>query len=134
MDLVACNQSVKQNSYVCYSYLLSIWKSISLATLYIGVSSVNGCSKNLLRLRSVNVSAGELEDRQMLTGMHTVADIFCIGCGSIVGWKYVRFFSVFQEYDFSCLYLELSYPIRSFRRLLMKKVRSTKKENLFLNG
>lgn len=34
--------------------------------------------------------AGEKEDRSMLTGLHTVADIFCVGCGSIVGWKYVR--------------------------------------------
>lgn len=40
---------------------------------------------------SVNVSVGEKEERLMMTGMHTVADIFCVGCGSIVGWKYVRF-------------------------------------------
>ncbi|KAL6980693.1 hypothetical protein U1Q18_022330 [Sarracenia purpurea var. burkii] len=38
----------------------------------------------------VNVTVGEIEERQMMTGMHTVADIFCVGCGSIVGWKYVR--------------------------------------------
>ena len=25
----------------------------------------------------------------MLTGLHTVIDIFCVGCGSIMGWKYV---------------------------------------------
>ncbi|MQL83881.1 hypothetical protein Taro_016378 [Colocasia esculenta] len=37
---------------------------------------------------SVNVSVGQKEDRLMMTGMHTVADIFCIGCGSIMGWKY----------------------------------------------
>ncbi|KAK8561669.1 hypothetical protein V6N12_048733 [Hibiscus sabdariffa] len=24
----------------------------------------------------------------MITGMHTVVDIFCVECGSIVGWKY----------------------------------------------
>lgn len=29
----------------------------------------------------------------MTTGMHTVSDVFCVGCGSIVGWKYVRLFS-----------------------------------------
>ena len=39
---------------------------------------------------SVNVSVGVHEDRMMMTGMHTVADIFCVGCGSIVGWRYVR--------------------------------------------
>lgn len=37
------------------------------------------------------MSVGEKEERQMTTGMHTVADIFCVGCGSIVGWTYVRF-------------------------------------------
>ncbi|KAL3327282.1 hypothetical protein AABB24_035113 [Solanum stoloniferum] len=37
---------------------------------------------------SVNVTLGEKEERMMLTGMHTVVDIFCVGCGSIVGWKY----------------------------------------------
>jgi len=25
----------------------------------------------------------------MLSGLHTVADIFCCCCGQIVGWKYV---------------------------------------------
>ncbi|KAL2317132.1 hypothetical protein Fmac_031008 [Flemingia macrophylla] len=44
--------------------------------------------KAYLFSKVVNVSAGENEDRPMLTGMHTVADIFCVGCGSIVGWKY----------------------------------------------
>uniref|UniRef100_A0A2P2K2H4 Protein yippee-like n=1 Tax=Rhizophora mucronata TaxID=61149 RepID=A0A2P2K2H4_RHIMU len=36
----------------------------------------------------VNVSVGVMEERMMSTGLHTVADIFCVGCGSIVGWKY----------------------------------------------
>ncbi|KAK7300534.1 hypothetical protein RJT34_11380 [Clitoria ternatea] len=44
--------------------------------------------KAYLFSKVVNVSTGEKEDRQMLTGMHTVTDIFCVGCGSIVGWKY----------------------------------------------
>lgn len=36
----------------------------------------------------VNVTIGEKEERMMITGMHTVVDIFCVKCGSIVGWKY----------------------------------------------
>lgn len=35
-----------------------------------------------------NVSVGPLEDRQMTTGLHTVADISCNNCKQIVGWKY----------------------------------------------
>uniref|UniRef100_A0A7N0VEU3 Protein yippee-like n=1 Tax=Kalanchoe fedtschenkoi TaxID=63787 RepID=A0A7N0VEU3_KALFE len=37
---------------------------------------------------AVNVTVGEKEERMMLSGMHTVADIFCCSCGQIVGWKY----------------------------------------------
>lgn len=40
---------------------------------------------------SVNVIDGEKEERIMITGLHTVVDIFCVSCGSIVGWKYVRY-------------------------------------------
>ncbi|KZV31409.1 hypothetical protein F511_05513 [Dorcoceras hygrometricum] len=36
----------------------------------------------------VNVTVGEREERMMYTGLHTVVDVFCVGCGSIVGWKY----------------------------------------------
>ncbi|KAK6929355.1 hypothetical protein RJ641_005560 [Dillenia turbinata] len=32
---------------------------------------------------SVNVSVGEKKDKMMMTGMHTVANIFCVGWGSI---------------------------------------------------
>jgi hypothetical protein len=51
---------------------------------------INSC----LVMPSVNVTSGVKEDRMMITGMHTVSDIFCVGCGSIVGWKYVRFAKV----------------------------------------
>ncbi|CAN6568958.1 unnamed protein product [Malus baccata var. baccata] len=34
----------------------------------------------------------------MITGLHTVADIFCVGCGSIVGWKYETAHEETQKY------------------------------------
>jgi len=37
----------------------------------------------------VNFTSGEVVERMMLSGMHTVADIFCCRCGQIIGWKYV---------------------------------------------
>ncbi|KAG6578446.1 putative zinc metalloprotease EGY2, chloroplastic, partial [Cucurbita argyrosperma subsp. sororia] len=46
----------------------------------------------------VNVSIGVKETRMMMTGMHTVADIFCVGCGSIVGWTYETAFEKSQKY------------------------------------
>ncbi|CAO2825661.1 unnamed protein product [Amaranthus hypochondriacus] len=46
----------------------------------------------------VNTTLGEIEDRLMMTGMHTVADIFCVGCGSIVGWHYESAHEKSQKY------------------------------------
>ncbi|XP_057432035.1 protein yippee-like [Lotus japonicus] len=46
----------------------------------------------------VNVSLGEKEDRMMMTGLHTVADIFCVGCGSMVSWKYETAHDKGQKY------------------------------------
>ncbi|KAK7339867.1 hypothetical protein VNO77_20553 [Canavalia gladiata] len=46
----------------------------------------------------VNVTAGEKEERMMITGLHTVVDIFCVACGSIVGWKYEAAHEKAQKY------------------------------------
>ncbi|KNA07315.1 hypothetical protein SOVF_173060 [Spinacia oleracea] len=46
----------------------------------------------------VNVSVGEKEERLMMTGLHTVVDIFCVGCGSLMGWKYEAAYEVSQKY------------------------------------
>ncbi|KAL3536510.1 hypothetical protein ACH5RR_004971 [Cinchona calisaya] len=46
----------------------------------------------------VNVNTGEKEDRMMMTGMHTVVDIYCVGCGSLVGWKYEAASEKSQKY------------------------------------
>ncbi|KAJ8755107.1 hypothetical protein K2173_016851 [Erythroxylum novogranatense] len=39
--------------------------------------------------KAVNTTVGVLEERMMLSGIHTVADIFCCSCGQNVGWKYI---------------------------------------------
>jgi len=46
----------------------------------------------------VNVNVGEKDDRVMTTGMHTVCDIFCVACGSILGWKYLAAAEKAQRY------------------------------------
>nr|XP_017217882.1 PREDICTED: protein yippee-like isoform X1 [Daucus carota subsp. sativus] len=45
-----------------------------------------------------NVTVGEKEQRMMMTGMHIVVDIFCVTCGSIVGWKYESAYEKSQKY------------------------------------
>ncbi|PIN08020.1 putative Yippee-type zinc-binding protein [Handroanthus impetiginosus] len=54
----------------------------------------------------VNVTVGEKEDRMMMTGMHTVVDIFCVGCGAIVGWKYEAAHEKNQKYKVGKYILE----------------------------
>ncbi|KAJ9457638.1 Protein yippee-like [Diplonema papillatum] len=36
----------------------------------------------------VNITLGPTEERSLLTGMHEVADFFCNGCDTTLGWKY----------------------------------------------
>jgi hypothetical protein len=42
---------------------------------------------------SVNDNVGA-QDRMTMTGMYNMSDIFCVGCGATLGWKYVRFVAV----------------------------------------
>ncbi|TQE04947.1 hypothetical protein C1H46_009418 [Malus baccata] len=50
------------------------------------------------RAIEVNTTTGTLEERMMLSGLHTVADIFCCSCGQIVGWKYESAHENSQKY------------------------------------
>ncbi|KAJ4844124.1 hypothetical protein Tsubulata_047852, partial [Turnera subulata] len=58
------------------------------------ISSFSNAYCYVLRICFVNdrvdITMGEKEERMMITGLHTVVDKFCLGCGSIVGWKCVR--------------------------------------------
>ncbi|KAI1309959.1 hypothetical protein EDD11_003939 [Mortierella claussenii] len=46
----------------------------------------------------INVYAGEAEDRKMSTGLHTVQDIHCAECSTVVGWKYLVAYEHDQRY------------------------------------
>ncbi|CDP14033.1 unnamed protein product [Coffea canephora] len=71
---------------------LALWEDI--------VSKSFQCrhGKAYLFNKVANVTAGEKEERMMMTGLHTVADIFCVRCGSIVGWKYETAHEKGQKY------------------------------------
>ncbi|ESQ44855.1 hypothetical protein EUTSA_v10010822mg [Eutrema salsugineum] len=55
----------------------------------------------------VNISIGKKEDKMMLTGLYTITDIFCVGCGSNVGWKYETAHDQSQKYKEGKSVLEL---------------------------
>ncbi|KAJ6748738.1 PROTEIN YIPPEE-LIKE [Salix purpurea] len=39
---------------------------------------------------AMNIVVGPKEDRNLTTGLHTVADISCADCQEVLGWKYER--------------------------------------------
>ena len=51
------------------------------------------------RLRRVNITLGPKEERLLITGLHSVADIHCTSCNTVIGWKYV---SLSQHLTTSC--------------------------------
>jgi hypothetical protein len=46
----------------------------------------------------VNVTRGPSEERRLMTGLHTVCDIFCKRCKGMVGWTYLRAYESSQKY------------------------------------
>jgi len=46
----------------------------------------------------VNVRIGPAEDRLLITGLHSVNDIFCKRCKNMVGWTYSRAYESSQKY------------------------------------
>ncbi|KAF7092615.1 hypothetical protein CFC21_095081 [Triticum aestivum] len=56
----------------------------------------NGCA--FLSSHAMNITTGAKEDRQFMTGLHTVADIHCRDCREVLGWKYERAYEESQKY------------------------------------
>eukprot|EP00611_Tribonema_gayanum_P018999 TRINITY_DN3237_c0_g1_i1.p2 TRINITY_DN3237_c0_g1~~TRINITY_DN3237_c0_g1_i1.p2 ORF type:complete len:183 (+),score=44.34 TRINITY_DN3237_c0_g1_i1:209-757(+) len=48
--------------------------------------------------RCVNVRTGKPQQRLLMTGLHTVADISCCGCGTTIGWRYEKAHEPSQRY------------------------------------
>mmetsp|Transcript_36415 Transcript_36415/g.56543 ORF Transcript_36415/g.56543 Transcript_36415/m.56543 type:complete len:301 (-) Transcript_36415:174-1076(-) len=46
----------------------------------------------------VNVGIGPAEDRYLITGLHSVCDIFCKRCKNMVGWTYAKAYETSQKY------------------------------------
>ncbi|KAI0675393.1 yippee-domain-containing protein [Trametes maxima] len=47
---------------------------------------------------AVNLKLGRREDRALLTGVHTVADVYCMGCNDRMGWYYHKASDHTQKY------------------------------------
>ncbi|CAM8884115.1 unnamed protein product [Rhodiola kirilowii] len=61
---------------------------------------------------AMNISTGPKEDRQLMTGLHTVADVFCSDCNETLGWKYERAYEESQKYKEGKIILEKSKIVK----------------------
>lgn len=60
----------------------------------------------------MNVMVGPKEDRQLMTGLHTVADVYCLDCHNLLGWKYERAYEETQKYKEGKFILEKSKIVK----------------------
>ncbi|KAJ2311160.1 hypothetical protein IWW54_002797, partial [Coemansia sp. RSA 2705] len=56
----------------------------------------------------VNERLGKDEDRLLMTGLHTICDLHCRCCDTVIGWKYVRAYDKAQRYKEGRFVLEQS--------------------------
>ncbi|KAH7538270.1 hypothetical protein FEM48_Zijuj03G0181800 [Ziziphus jujuba var. spinosa] len=61
---------------------------------------------------AMNIVVGPKEDRHLLTGLHTVADIYCSDCREVLGWKYERAYEASQKYKEGKFILEKSKIVK----------------------
>lgn len=65
-----------------------------------------------LFFHAMNITVGAKEDRQLITGLHTVADIYCGDCHDVLGWKYERAYETSQKYKEGKFILEKSKIVK----------------------
>ncbi|KAJ9690046.1 hypothetical protein PVL29_012620 [Vitis rotundifolia] len=54
----------------------------------------------------VNISLGPNEDRHLMSGLHTVNDIYCSSCQQILGWRYEKAYEESEKYKEGLFILE----------------------------
>ncbi|PON72015.1 Yippee/Mis18-like [Parasponia andersonii] len=57
---------------------------------------------------AMNITLGPKRDKQLITGVFTIADIYCRGCGEELGWKYITAHDATQRYKEGKFIIEIS--------------------------
>ncbi|KAJ1427848.1 Yippee/Mis18/Cereblon [Sesbania bispinosa] len=45
-----------------------------------------------------NIVTGPKQDKNLMTGLYTIAGIFCSNCGEELGWKYIQAYEARQKF------------------------------------
>lgn len=54
--------------------------------------------RRLMLASRVNITLSSSEQRQLMTGLHVVADVFCVCCKRSIGWHYEHATDPSQKY------------------------------------
>ncbi|WVW79109.1 hypothetical protein I302_101074 [Kwoniella bestiolae CBS 10118] len=71
-----------------------------------------GSGKAFLMNSTVNTNLGKQDERRLLTGKHTCADLLCASCGSSLGWKYIKTPTAEQKYKENRFILEQAKVVK----------------------
>lgn len=71
---------------------------IALQDEMISKSFTGRDGRGFLMHSATNVKLGRREDRALQTGVHTVADVYCMGCNDRLGWYYHKAADYSQKY------------------------------------
>lgn len=69
----------------------------------------------------INIITGPSVQRELNTGAHAVADIFCSNCSTTMGWKYEKAYVSSQKYKEGKFIIELAHVVRENRHLELDK-------------
>ena len=62
-----------------------------------------------LFIECFNYEMGISEEKEMLTGLHKVCDVYCRGCHTEIGWKYEDAYEQTEKYKVGKIILEKFY-------------------------
>jgi hypothetical protein len=107
-----------------YSAFLAAWPNASIyscatcgahisMTSYVLSKKFQGKSGRAYMMRKVvNCYLGPREDRVLIAGLHTVADVRCRCCESLLGWKYLEVFDNHQRLKVGRYVLEKAHIVK----------------------
>jgi len=85
-SLPVCTAVLSRQRINTWLLLASFMFTVDVALYCSLIAQVHGCATHC----RVNVTLGPKEERLLITGLHSVADIHCTSCNTVIGWKYVR--------------------------------------------
>ncbi|CAD8153507.1 unnamed protein product [Paramecium pentaurelia] len=68
-----------------------------------------GTGKAFLFEKGINYHVGIPEDKDLMTGKHTVQDLICNGCNQVIGWKYIKAYRESEKYKEGKIIIERHY-------------------------